>query len=225
MKKQILFAIGGTHLASGSQAVLSPDDLPSMKPAAYITKKFSDKEKYSGRSGYRTRFDVGSVDVVAQKRLGELCMRLGGESVRGYSTGNRYLDIYVDDSYQFRAANLVDAIHNLYSKVAALPQKVDDDQYYETSGQIVKESVRDIGLTLVYTVPFDMEAWQSRHQKANETKRDDAETQKQQAESDLKKNEADLAAQKAKNQKALRIVAVAAAVLLAAGVVVLIVKK
>ena len=227
MKKQILFATGGTHRADGVVA-LTPADKAALAVATVVSKHSTSKknnQRYRGRSGYYACLNNANGITKAQAdALGNLCKKLS-PYIGDYGLENGYFTLYTTSSYRFYGADMLEGMRKLYSQISGLPATVDDDQYIATNGRVEIVQCPNISLKLEYKIPFDYDAYQARHQKQNETDTADAETKKKQAEADQAEADAQKAAQKAKLMKTLRVALIALAVVAVVVVLALIIKK
>ncbi len=229
MNKQILFASGPTHRADGV-VLLTPDDRPLLALVARLQKKHTESKQHKtkGRDtwdyyAWRAGLSIQECDQIAsflQTRIPNVhdCGYynfLNGEAMR----------ISTTHSYRFYAAEVIDALQNLYTQVEGLPSKVDDDQFQPTDGQTLSVKVPNASLRIDYKIPFDHAAWEARHKKNAEVDTTDAEAKKKQAEADQAEADAQRAAQKAKLMKTLRISLVALAIVTVVVVLALIIKK
>lgn len=219
MKKQILFADGGTV------AALGPSDKAALAATAYLEYAYYDRVTHNKQKVFRTRLIKRGVNQSSLQSLGRLCMRLDPNIVGFDATGITYYDLYSSHSYEFYGRNLLETLRELYSKVAPLPSMVDDDQYLATYGRVVTAGPKNYCPKVEYLVPFDMKAWEARHRTTAEVKTVDAKAAQEAADASLRQAEADREAQKAKLAKTLRIALIMLAVVAVVAVVAIIIKN
>lgn len=227
MNKQILFATGGTHRADGV-IVLTPEDKPVLALVSRLKKKHTESKQHKtkGRDTWDYYAWRGGLSIKECDRIGDfLKTRIPEVYDYGYHNylNGETMRISSTHTYRFYSAELVDALQKLYTQVASLPSKVDDDQYQATDGRIL--SVANNYLRLQYTIPFDHAAWEARHKKNAEVDTADAEAKRKQAEADQAEADAQRAAQKARLMKTLRVALVALAIATVVVVLALIIKK
>lgn len=209
MKKQILFADGG------SAPELGAADKAALAATAYLEYSYYDRVTLNKQKVFRTRLIKRGVNQSSLKALGNLCKRIDSNIVGFDETGITYFDLYSSHSYEFYGRNLIEVLRELYSKAAPLPSVVDDDQFYESNGQVVTAGPKNYCPMVAYRVPFDLKAWEARHKTTAEVNTIDAKAAHEAADAAHRQAEADREAQKAKLVKAVR---VSLLVLLALGV-------
>lgn len=225
MKKQTLFATGTTLRADGDTVTLTPADKPALALATRLTYKWYDKSSFEGRDGYRCRFKT-DISPDEMKALTDLCMRISAK-IRGFDFNLRgpYYDLYTDSTFEMHARDLIEQLADLYRQVYSLPDSVDDDKFKETNGQTVPIPPKNYVPALIYHVPFNLDAWQQRHQTTAQINTIDAHADADRAEADRLAALADQARQKARFLLVARIAAIAAVILLVVILLAVILKK
>lgn len=224
MKKQTLFATGTTLRADGDTVTLTPADKPALALATRLTYKWYDKSSYAGRKGYRCRF-LADLSHDEMKALTDLCMKISPGKIRGFEFSGTYYDLYTDSTYEMHARDLIEQLADLYRQVYGLPDSVDDDKFKETNGQTVPIPPKNYVPPLCYHVPFNLDAWQQRHQTTAQTNTLDAQADADRAQADRLAALADQARQKARLLLVARIAAIAAVILLVVILLAVILKK
>lgn len=228
MKKQTLFATGTTLRADGDTVTLTPADKPALALATRLTYKWYDDSSFAGRKGYRCRFKT-DLSPDQMETLTALCMRISPGKIRGFdfntSSGGPYYDLYTDSTFEMHARDLIGQLADLYRQVSDLPDSVDDDKFKETNGQTATVPPKNYVPPLCYHVPFNLDAWQQRHQTTAQVNTIDAHADADRAEADRLAALADQARQKARLLLVARIAAIAAVILLVIILLAVILKK
>lgn len=225
MEKQRLFRADGGW--SRQPVHLTPADLPALATASRLVRDYSDRRRYGNQEGYRSVFRAEGVSDDEMNQLVALCKRVHPE-VRGWernSGARSYVSIYADNTYQYLITEMMERLNTLYSTVAGLPDKVDDDQYRLSGGRVEEVEPYDFCPRLVYTIPFDTAAWEARHRKDAEIQTTDAEAKQKTAEADRVDAEARQADQKAKLMRTLRLGLLLAVVAVVVLLIVKLIKK
>ncbi len=231
MKKQILFRADG---GNGPKTVnLLPRNLEALKYVnmlMYVSWNRADKGKTfncAGRACYKTTFVASSLSSENAKTAFSILQNtLGGDVVKDYGRTGGRLDIYssTDSSYVV-VRSMVEAMQKLYSQVSNLPATTSEDRYRETNGQTVTVTVPNTLIELVYTVPFDLAAWEQRHKTTAQVVTSDAQAKQKQEEANKTEAEAKKEASKAKLMKVGTLAAIVAVLAFVVFLVVKILKK
>lgn len=230
MKKQILFrADGGTNVKTVNILPRNLVALNFVNKLVYDNWNRADKGttfNYAGRQCFKTTFRAVLSMTDAKTVFDMLQNTLGGNVVKGYDRTNNRIHIYSSTDASFiEVRSMVEAMQKLYSQVANLPESTSEDRYKETYGQIVTVDVPNTYIKLVYTVPFDMAAWEERHKTTAQVVTSDAAAKQKQAEANMAEAEAKKETSKAKLMKVGTIAAIVAVLAFVVFLIVKIVKK
>lgn len=226
MKKQTLFATGTTLRADGDYVVLGPDDKDALALTVQVSKSQSPEGHYNGRDAFKVRLRANGLSYYNKEKVAKLLQKIMPHQIMGWEDGsNDYFYVYSDRTYQFLVTDTLALCQELYGKIAALPPAVDADEYQATDG--LTTSVGPVNYTPVihYHVPFDLPAWQQRHQTTAQINTIDAQADADRAEADRLAALADQARQKARLLLVARIAAIAAVILLVVILLAVILKK
>lgn len=229
MKKQILFRADGGP--STTTVNLLPADLHALNAVntlVYRSWNRADKGttfSYQGRQCFKTTFSSPSADAAAAA-FAILRSSLGGNVVKGYEYKGSNLHIYAStDSPFLLVRSMVEAMQKLYSLVSSLPQSTSEDQYLTSNGLSVPVHVPNTHTQLLYTVPFDLAAWEQRHRTTAQVATSDAQAKQKQQEANKTEAEAKKEASKAKLMKVGTLAAIVAVLAFVVFLVVKILKK
>ncbi len=226
MKKQTLFATGTTLRADGNYVVLGPDDKDALALTVQVSKSQSPKGHYNGRDAFKVRLKAHGLSFDQKAEVYRLLKKIMPNQIMGWEDGTEgFFFIYSDRTYQFLVTDTLALCQELYGKIAELPRVVDADEFQATDG--LTTSVGPVNYTPVihYHVPFNLDAWQQRHQTTAQINTIDAQAEADRAEADRLAALADQARQKARLLLVARIAAIASVILLVVILLAVILKK